>query len=88
MPHALKRLSLAALLLCGCAALGAEERRQPNFILIFVDDMGYGDLGCFGSEKNRTPHLDELAAEVCFVAHSGWRGHVEQPVTEATSCAG
>jgi len=63
MSQVLKRLSLAALLLYGCAALGAEERSQPNFILIFVDDMGYGDLGCFGSEKNRTPHLDALAAE-------------------------
>jgi len=63
MSQALKRLSLATLFLCGCAMLGAEERRPPNFILIFVDDMGYGDLGCFGSEKNRTPHLDQLAAE-------------------------
>jgi len=63
MSTSLKQLSLTALLLCGCAVLGAQESRPPNFILIFVDDMGYGDLGCFGSEKNRTPHLDELAAD-------------------------
>jgi arylsulfatase A-like enzyme len=37
--------------------------RKLNFVIIFVDDMGYGDLGCFGSKKNRTPHIDRMAAE-------------------------
>ena len=37
--------------------------KKPNFIIIFVDDMGYGDLGCFGSKKNRTPHIDQMATE-------------------------
>lgn len=36
---------------------------RPNLVLIFCDDLGYGDLGCFGSEKNRTPRIDKLAAE-------------------------
>lgn len=36
---------------------------QPNIIVIFCDDLGYGDLGCYGSEKNRTPRIDNLAAE-------------------------
>jgi arylsulfatase A len=35
----------------------------PNFILIFCDDLGYGDLGCYGSTKNRTPRLDQLAKQ-------------------------
>ena len=35
----------------------------PNLILIFCDDLGYGDLGCYGSTKNRTPRIDQLAAE-------------------------
>lgn len=35
----------------------------PNFIVIFADDQGYGDLGSFGSTKIKTPHLDRLAAE-------------------------
>lgn len=35
----------------------------PNIILINCDDLGYGDLGCFGSTKNSTPHIDRLAAE-------------------------
>jgi len=36
---------------------------KPNIILILMDDMGYGDIGSFGSKKNRTPNLDRMAAE-------------------------
>ena len=35
---------------------------QPNIVLIFVDDMGYGDLGCYGNKRNKTPNIDRLAA--------------------------
>ena len=41
--------------------LAADDR--PNIIYIMVDDLGYGDLGCFGQEVIQTPHLDRLAAE-------------------------
>ncbi|MSU22424.1 MAG: alpha/beta fold hydrolase [Opitutus sp.] len=34
----------------------------PNIVMILIDDLGYGDLGCYGSTKHRTPHLDRLAA--------------------------
>src|SRR6266478_26775 len=37
--------------------------RKPSIILIVADDLGYGDLGCYGQTKIRTPHLDKLAAE-------------------------
>ncbi len=40
---------------------GAEK--APNLIFILADDLGYGDLGCFGQEKIKTPHLDQLAGE-------------------------
>lgn len=37
--------------------------RQPNVVLILADDLGYADLGCFGSSTIQTPHLDKLASE-------------------------
>ncbi len=40
--------------------VAAETR--PNFVVILVDDLGYGDLGCYGSRQNDTPHIDRLAA--------------------------
>ena len=39
------------------------DRRKPNVILIFVDDMGYGDLSCYGAISYKTPNLDRMAAE-------------------------
>ena len=37
--------------------------KKPNFVIIFADDLGYGDLGCFGHPTIRTPNLDRMAAE-------------------------
>src|ERR1700722_3079458 len=41
----------------------SEVDRQPNIIIILSDDVGYGDLGCYGATKVRTPNLDKLAVE-------------------------
>ena len=41
----------------------ANAGRPPNFIIIFCDDLGYGDLGCYGHPTIRTPYLDRLAGE-------------------------
>ena len=41
----------------------AQSGDKPNFIMIFCDDLGYGDVGCFGSKMNRTPNIDRMANE-------------------------
>ncbi len=38
-------------------------KRKPNFIIFYCDDLGYGDLGCYGSEHVKTPNIDKLATE-------------------------
>ena len=40
-----------------------SPKPTPNFVVIFIDDMGYGDIGPFGSKLNRTPQLDRMASE-------------------------
>jgi arylsulfatase A-like enzyme len=40
-----------------------EPARKPNFLLIFVDNLGYGDLGCYDNTTARTPRIDRLASE-------------------------
>jgi arylsulfatase A len=53
---------LAALLITLPATVLAESVK-PNIILIYMDDMGYGDIGPYGSTQNRTPNLDRMAKE-------------------------
>jgi arylsulfatase A len=55
---------LCAALLAGLAASShAAEEKPPNVVLVYADDLGYADLGCFGAKKWQTPHLDRLARE-------------------------
>ena len=53
---------LCLITLCNSGS-GAERTARPNVVLIFADDLGYGDIGPFGATKVKTPNLDRFAAE-------------------------
>ena len=57
---------LTLLLISSCFSKGWSQEnlsKTPNFIIIFADDLGYGDLGTYGHPTIKTPHLDQMAAE-------------------------
>ena len=67
-PRCGRPVILAAVLLVGsghavAAAETSSTPAKPNFIVINIDDLGYGDIGPFGSTRNRTPNLDRMAKE-------------------------
>ena len=51
------------LLLAVLVSAASSFARPPNVVVIFIDDMGYGDIGPYGATKQRTPHLDRMAKE-------------------------
>ena len=59
----MKSLLLTLCLLASSTCTVAAQEMQPNFIVINIDDLGYADIGPFGSKINRTPHLDQMAKE-------------------------
>ena len=56
-------IATCILLVEGCALSEAQTADQPNIVIIFADDLGYGDLGTYGHPTIQTPHLDRMAAE-------------------------
>lgn len=55
-------LIIGACTLAACAG-NSGNQEEPNIVFILVDDLGYGDIGCYGQEKIQTPHIDRLASE-------------------------
>ena len=55
------RILAASILLSNCMLLAASNR--PNIVLIMADDLGYGDVSCYGATRLSTPHIDRLAGE-------------------------
>jgi arylsulfatase A len=66
-------LILGMLVLTFLGAVAGQSHaaeKPPNIVFIIADDLGYGDLGCYGQQKIRTPHIDRLAGEgMRFTAH-------------------
>ncbi|MCL4206579.1 MAG: sulfatase [Pirellulaceae bacterium] len=71
----LRGVVAAVVLLAAAGHPSAPAAERPNFIVIFCDNLGYGDVACFGPTKHRTPHLDRMAEEglklTSFYATSG-----------------
>src|SRR4051794_19014192 len=56
-------LAIAFSLLFDCQGVASDQRRPPNIIIILADDMGYGDLGCYGHPRIKSPNLDRFASQ-------------------------
>ncbi|MCE2849270.1 MAG: sulfatase-like hydrolase/transferase, partial [Chitinophagaceae bacterium] len=56
------KTSLLALFVL-CLATSSAQQSKPNIIYIYADDLGYGELGCYGQTKIKTPNLDRMAKE-------------------------
>lgn len=56
-------VNAAMLSLILCQSISAQKQTKPNVIIIYTDDLGYGDLSCYGATKVRTPNIDRIAKE-------------------------
>jgi len=60
----INKIVIPALLFAGVSITGCSEiKEEPNVIIIYTDDVGYGDIGCYGGTLVKTPNIDRLAAE-------------------------
>lgn len=73
-------VSMLGLVFPAVSINAAEGERPPNVVIVFTDDQGYGDVGCFGAKGYVTPNLDRLAAEGTKFTNF----HVSQPVCSAS----
>ena len=56
-------LTFAYPLAIDSARCDAADKKKPNFVIIFTDDQGYGDLSCYGADHVGTPRIDQMAKE-------------------------
>lgn len=61
--------SALLLLLLGVSCASSQDNNKPNFVLMMVDDLGIGDLGCYGNKTLRTPNIDQLARDGVQLTH-------------------
>ncbi len=59
----MKLQSVLTVALAGLFSVCSAAERKPNIVLLIADDLGYGDVGCYGQTKIRTPNIDRIAAE-------------------------
>src|SRR5688572_15587007 len=67
----------------GAAVAAPRPKRPPNIVFVMADDLGYGDLSCYGRREYRTPNLDRLAAEGVRFTNA----YSASPVCTPTRCA-
>lgn len=84
----IKLTVISPTLICGVVSCNApksseiENDSKPNIIYILADDLGYGELGCYGQEKIETPNIDKLAQEgMRFTQH-----YAGSPVSAPSRC--
>ena len=86
MPRIITRREFVAATIAGAAiapSLRLAQPRRPNILFILADDLGYGDLSCYGRPDYETPNLDHLAAQgVRFL-----NAYSASPVCTPTRCA-
>ena|SRR5437899_12882861 len=89
MSHKVSRREFVGAALAGAAivarapSLAQAQTARPNILFILADDLGYGDLSCYGRPDYQTPNLDRLAAQgVRFV-----NAYSASPVCTPTRCA-
>ncbi len=77
------RALIALLAVTPTALAHAQDEARPNVVILLADDLGVGDLGCYGQTRIRTPHIDALASEGVRMQ----RAYAAGPVCAPSRCA-